>query len=197
MGGSNFDLGLDLFGAPVLRRSAFFAAPDIRRRLTRKWAAGPRALVIGHNPSTADADVDDPTSKWWNRWFYHYGFGAYDAVNLYPFCSPSPAVCRARITAAWEGEWHDRDQLHANLDDVARMAKAADQVFACWGGIAAEDDWIEHVVEHIQGGPEPWPHLWCWGKTKHGAPTHPMARGKHRIAWDTPAVLWRESIRAV
>ena len=184
---------VDLFGAPVMERSAIFRAPDQRLVLSRKWGPGPRALVIGCNPSDAGGKKqDDPTSLWWNRWFQHYGFGAYDAANLYPFVSPSPAECRRVVDGIGNGDWDARDALHfANLPTLVRLAKTADQVFVCWGNIAWDDDWIEHVVEEIQTGEAPWPDLWCWGTTKSGAPTHPMARGKHRLPWDAAPVLWR------
>ncbi len=182
---------LDLFGEPVLRRSAHFDAAGNRQRLSRDWAPGPRAFVLGCNPSTADGLGDDPTSRWWNAWFRLFGFGGYDAGNLYPFCTASPAECRKIADAALAGEWHDRDALHANTDAVVRMAKAADQVFVCFGAIAWDDEWIEHVLEEIQCGVEPWPDLWCWGKTQAGAPKHPMARGKHRIPINQRPILWR------
>lgn len=186
------NLGNNLFGEPVLRRSATFARPGVRKTLSRTWGTGPRALVIGCNPSDADAQKDDPTSRWWNDWFHLYGFGGYDAVNLYPFCTSSPAECRKRAEAALNGgEWGDRDDLFANRDLIAELAKGAHQVFVCWGNIAWDEDWIESVVEEIQTGVEPYPDLWCWGKTKSGAPTHPMARGKHRIANDQAPILWR------
>lgn len=186
------DLDTNLFGEPLLRRSASFIRPGVRRLLMRHWGPGPRALVIGCNPSMADAKRDDPTSLWWNDWFRLYGFGRYDAANLYPFCTSSPDECRKRVHWALNGPaWDDRDDLLANLDMIAKLAKRADQVFVCWGAIAWDSDWIEHVVEHIQTGEEPYPDLWCWGKTKAGAPTHPMARGKHRIAKDQAPILWR------
>lgn len=185
---------LDLLGDPVLQRDATFPRAGVRLTLSRRWGPGPRACVIGCNPSDADALKDDPTSKWWNRWFQHYGFGGYDAVNVFPFCSPDPRVCKARVAAIWDGEWYDRDALHANFSHVAETAKAADQVFVCWGNIARDIDFdcVEQVIEEIQSNEEPWPDLWCWGKTGSGAPTHPMARGKHRIDPLQPAMLWRE-----
>lgn len=186
------DLGTNLFGEPVMQRSASFARPGVRRLLMRKWGPGPRALVIGCNPSDADAKKDDPTSRWWNDWFHLYGFGRYDAANLYPFCTSSPAECRQRADWAINGPaWDDRDDLFANLDMLVMLAKRADHVFVCWGAIAWDSDWIEHVVEAIQTGVAPYPDLWCWGKTKSGAPMHPMARGKHRIAKDQAPILWR------
>lgn len=184
-------LDTDLLGAPVFRRDAFFRGDDQRIRLSRDWGPGPRAFVLGCNPSDAGKDRDDPTSLWWNAWFRLFGFGGYDAGNLYPFISSSPAVCRKRVDEAFAGEWHDRDAIFANLDDVVRMAKSADQVFVCFGNIAWDQDWIENVIEEIQTGVAPYPDLWCWGTTKSGAPTHPMARGKHRIPKDQKPFLWR------
>lgn len=182
---------LDLFGQPAMQRDAIFVAGN-RIELFRRWAPGPVACMIGCNPADADASKDDRTSQWWVNWCRAYGFGAYRAVNMYPFCTSSPAECRKR--AAWHetDDWAARDaMLFVNLPHVVEVAKAADQVFACWGAIAWDDLWIEHVIEEIQTGVAPYPDLWCWGKTKSGAPMHPMARGKHRLAPDQAPILWR------
>jgi len=186
------DDALDLFGKRLLKRSAHFPAPGIRRRLSRDWGQGRRAFVLGCNPSDAGDDREDPTSSWWNRWFEHWGFGGYDAGNLYSFVTSSPAECRRRYDDAIGGpNWHDRDEIFANLDAVVAMAKRADQVSVCFGNIAWDREWIDHVVEAIQTGEGPWPDLWCWGTTKSGAPTHPMARGKYRIDTYQSAILWK------
>lgn len=182
----------DLFGQPTLQRAAFFPCDGVRRTLSRRWGPGPIALVIGCNPSTANALEDDPTSRWWNAWFRLFGFGGYAAANLYSFCTSSPAECRVRYDRAIEGlEWHDRDELLANIDHVVALGKAAAQVFVCWGAIAWDADWIEHLVEEMQSGVAPYPDLWCWGKTASGAPKHPLARGQHRIPSDQQPILWR------
>jgi len=151
------------------------------------------ACVIGHNPSAADGTQDDPTSRWWNRWFMLHGFGSYVAVNLYPWCSAQPAdVYRIVDEINGGANWGARDELHfVNLDVLRIEAKKAHQVFVCWGAIARDQDWIEHVVEEIQFGEGPYPDLWCWGKTAAGAPKHPMARGAHRIPADQQPILWR------
>lgn len=187
----NSPFAQDLFGNETMERNAMFAGAD-RIELSRRWGPGPIACVIGCNPSNADATKDDPTSLWWNAWFQLFGFGGYRAVNLYPFCSSSPAECRKRADWRKTDDWYARDQMiMTNLPHVVKVAKAADQVFVCWGNIAWDDMWIEHVVEEIQHGEEPWPDLWCWGTTKSGAPTHPMARGKHRLQRDQKPILWR------
>lgn len=188
---------VDLLGDPVLRRSAHFPFPGIRERLSRDWRPGPRAFVLGCNPSDADALKDDPTSRWWNRWFASFGFGGYDAGNLYPFCTSSPQECRKRAEAALDRPARDdRDALFANLEAVVAMAKQADQVFVCYGAIAWDPIWIKDVVDAIQGGPAPWPDLWCWGMTASDAPKHPLARGAHRIHPDQQPIVWRKGYRA-
>jgi hypothetical protein len=182
---------VDLFGKPQTLRGAEFDGKN-RLRLIRKWGAGPIACVIGHNPSTADAMQDDPTTRWWNRWFALYGFGGYVAVNLYPWCSAQPADVYDRVDGIDRGDWAARDELHmVNLPVVVAEAKRAAQVFVCWGAIARDCLWRDHVIEEIQTGEEPWPDLWCWGKTASGAPKHPMARGAHRIPADQKPILWR------
>lgn len=183
---------LDLLGSPVLRRDAVFHHDD-RIELIRHWGPGPSACIIGHNPADADATRDDRTSNWWINWCRHYGFGRLTGVNLYPFCSPKPAACREIVAEINGGvNYGARDALHfVNLPAVVAAAKAADQVFVCWGAIAVDDVWIDHVIEEIQSGVAPYPDLWCWGKTKDGSPIHPMARGKHRIAPDAKPILWR------
>lgn len=185
---------VDLFGEPILRRSAEFVDGN-RIVLRRKWAPGPTACIIGHNPSDANDDRDDPTSRWWIEWCQLFGFGGFDAVNLYPFVTSDPSACYAIVSEIYGGtNWGARDALHfVNLPALVEAAKAADQVFVCWGAIARDSDWIEHVVEEIQSGEAPYPHLWCWGKNADGSPKHPMARGKHRIPKDQKPILWRSS----
>ena len=189
------EFGSDLLGEPVLRRSARFHSSNERIDLMRDWGPGPRALVIGCNPSTADASKDDPTSRWWNTWFSSHGFGGYSAMNLYPFCTSSPSECRMLVERIDAGlDWSGRDTLHfVNLPALVSAAKTAKQVFVCWGAIAWDDAWIEHVVEEIQSGVAPYPNLWCWGKTASGAPKHPLARGVHRIDRNQAPILWRAS----
>jgi hypothetical protein len=175
-----------------MHRSARFAGAD-RIELVRRWGPGPKACVIGHNPSDANAFRDDPTSLWLIHWFHLFGFGGYTIVNLYPIVTSDPAECRR--WAAWEDngpDWAARDRIcFLNLPEVVKAAKAADQVFACWGAIAHDWNWVDHVVEEIQSGEEPWPAIWCWGKTASGAPKHPMARGAQRIPRDQVPLLWR------
>lgn len=174
-------------------RTARFAFSDSRIELGRRWDLhGPVALVIGCNPSNASDTRDDPTCSWWINWFRDNGFAAFRAFNLYPFITSSPAECRRR--AAWHetNDWYARDALHHNLSELCKATAEAEQVFVCWGAIAWDDGWIDHVMEEIacDGGN---PALWCWGFNKDGSPKHPMARGVHRIPKGQKALIWRRS----
>lgn len=187
---------IDLFGTDLMQRSARFVDGN-RIELHRAWGAGPTACMIGHNPSEAGIDRDDMTSRWWIDWCQRFGFGRYVAVNLYPFVTSDPRACRD-IVAEIDGgvNWHARDALHfINLPAVVEAAKAADQVFVCWGAIAHDQQWIDHVVEEIQSGVGPYPDLYCWGTNGDGSPKHPMARGKQRIPRDQMPLLWRPARR--
>jgi hypothetical protein len=185
---------VDLFGEPLLKRSAHFPAPGIRRRLSRDWGQGRRAFVLGCNPSDAGDDREDPTTSWWNRWFDHWGFAGYDAGNLYSFVTSSPAQMPPPLRRSdWRAEPARPRRIFVNLDAVVAIAKRADRVFVCFGHIAWDREWIDHVVEAIQTDEGPWPDLWCRGTTKSVAPTHLVARGKHRTGSFQAPVLWESA----
>ena len=183
----------DLFGGPTEQRWQI-ADADCRYVLAHIWDKTlPIAAGLGCNPSTADDQSNDPTTHWIERWFRHYGYGGYTLMNAYPFRTSSPVECRKIVRGITEAnDYWARDRLYFdNLGEIVRMTKQAAAVFAFWGNIAWDSDWIEQIVEAIQGGEAPYPDIMCWGKTKSGAPIHPMARGKHRIDPLAPAQIWR------
>lgn len=188
----------DLFGAGILREATFSRGDQNRLTLTRMWDGNlPSVCFIGLNPSTADDRVDDPTVRRWTHFAKAWGYGSFTAVNLYPFRSSSPAICRA--WADWENngpDWYARDDIVANIDTVATEAKRAGFVVACWGAGAWDDALVEMVLESIMSGDEPWPDVHCFGLTQIGAPIHPMARGKHRIPDSATPVVWRRASAA-
>lgn len=179
------------FADGYIERSARFAAGG-RVELARRWTEkGPVAAVIGCNPSVADETKDDPTCRWWINWFRENGFAAFRALNLYPFVTSSPAECRQLANWHETNDWHARDQIDRNLSEIVKIAKEVDQVFVCWGAIAWDDGWVDHVVEEIQSGVAPYPPLWCWGFNLDGSPRHPASRGRHRLPANPPARIWR------
>lgn len=187
----------DLFGvafADTIKRSATISrCGSFRWKLTRTWSSdGGRVCFIGLNPSTADHRDDDPTVRWWTHWSRVHGYGGFTAVNLYPFRSPSPAECRKWSDYLSNGpDWCARDRLWENETVVVREAKAAALVVACWGGGTWDPEYVDHIVEQVETGEAPWPTIHCFGRTQDGSPTHPMARGRHRIPREVAPVVWR------
>lgn len=84
-------LTLDLH-LPYIESSAWLSADGrYRHRLTRRWAGGPALMVVGLNPSTADAVHDDQTIRREKRFARTFGYGALDKFNLYDYRATDPA----------------------------------------------------------------------------------------------------------
>lgn len=177
----------------LIRRAATYGCGDeLRWTLSREWDERlPKVCFIGHNPSRASHLIEDPTTLRWNHFARAWGYGGYVAVNFYPYRAPHPED--ARRWGDWEAtsDWSVRDTLWENESIVVREAKGSGLVVACWGAIMWDDLYMEHVVEQIMDGEEPWPAIHAFGFTKNGYPIHPMARGKNRIPNDRKPVLWR------
>ena len=71
-------------------------SPDglYRYTLSRRWGSGPRALFVGLNPSRADGDVDDHSTRRMIRFAQAAGCGGLTLVNLFAWRSPSPRTLR-------------------------------------------------------------------------------------------------------
>jgi len=62
-----------------------------RYDLTRRWAVGERLCAfIGLNPSTADADLDDPTIRRCVGFAQSWGYDALVMLNAYAFRATKP-----------------------------------------------------------------------------------------------------------
>ena len=95
-----------------------------RYRLSRTWdPTGPVVAFVMLNPSTADAEVLDPTVRRCVGFARDWGFGSLEVVNLFAFRATDPRdLLRA---AAPVGAANDRAILDA--------ASAADRVVVAWG----------------------------------------------------------------
>lgn len=120
--------------AQAMERGAVFDRTGrYRYALTRRWAAeGPPVLFVLLNPSTADAERDDPTIRRCIGFARDWGHGAVEVANLFAWRATRPADLRrapapvgprndrhllaaagraARIVLAWgvHGALHGRD----------------------------------------------------------------------------------------
>ena len=129
-----------------------------RYLLTRRWGSGPRALFVGLNPSTADATVDDASTRRMVGFARSAGCGSLALVNLYAWRSTSPAVLRhvADPTGPENDAW------------ITAAAETADLVVAAWGTHAAPDR--AAAVLRLLGCAR----VRCLGRTKGGHPRHPL-----------------------
>jgi hypothetical protein len=109
------------------------------------------------NPSSADAEKDDPTVRRCIRFARDWGYARLTVVNLYAFRATDP---RALKTAT--------DPVGPENDHVLSVVfGASDRIVAAWGCHAAP----ERVAE-VMGWPIR-PRI-CLGLTKDGAPRHPL-----------------------
>ena len=152
-----------------------------RYSLTRQWGDDPvnRVCWIMLNPSTADAETDDPTIRRCISFSQGWGYDALVVVNLWPLRATDPKELRPFLN--WENngpDWWARDQIHfANLPIVLDTAHNAPLTIAAWGANAMKLDsgYVEHVLEELdQDVPANWSGLHCLGTTKDGSPKHPL-----------------------
>lgn len=146
-----------------------------RYRLWRRWDhALPSVLWVMLNPSTADAEIDDPTIKKCVGFSTRWGAGAIEVVNLFAFRATNPHELTRTDDAA--GPRNPRALRAAIL--AGHGAK-----IVAWGGF----DRGRVVANRARRFREDVGHhgFKCLGTTKHGQPRHPLM-----LAYSTPRLDW-------
>lgn len=145
----------------------------LRRVLPWEKATKGRVVWIMLNPSTADERKLDPTlTRCW-RWTFAWGYTEMIILNLFAYRSSEPK--RMREAGDPVGAQNDEHILR-------EMANAQLHIVA-WG---AGGDFMGRAKQFLTTfvGFE----FYCLGKTKDGYPTHPLARGRHRIPEDVQLI---------
>jgi hypothetical protein len=134
--------------------------------LRRRWESGDRKVCwILLNPSTANAEVDDPTIRRCVGYAKDWGFNAILVLNLFPWRATDPrdlAAAKAAGECVYGGDVGNRS---------LRRAMESTIIVAGWGAdpIAAERaGWFRIWLESAKLG------AWCLGQTQSGAPKHPL-----------------------
>jgi hypothetical protein len=130
-----------------------------RYRLWRRWAAGRTVAFVMLNPSTADADRDDPTIRRCAGFARAWGFGGMTVVNLFALRATDPA----RLRRARDPVGRDNDR------HIAAAAADASMVLVAWGVHGALDG-RDRTVLALLAGRQPR----CLGVTRGGHPRHPL-----------------------
>lgn len=133
-----------------------------RYMLRRTWDFNLlRALVVMLNPSTADASVDDATIRSLYRLLSFLGYGSFEVVNLLAFRSTDPA-----------GLLHTSDPFGPrNREFVAAAVGRCDVAICAWGAhhmATGTSTTVKSIIRTQR------PAMFCFGKTKGGAPKHPL-----------------------
>lgn len=130
-----------------------------RYLLRRMWRRNPHALFVMLNPSTASATADDPTIRSCVRLTKACDYGGLAVVNLFGLISADP---RALLTA--------NDAIGPDNEKTVRAAmERCAVVILAWGAFAAAETRARAFLEAVNGA-----ELYCFGKTKSGAPKHPL-----------------------
>ncbi len=166
----------------MIGTASFSRCGTYRYTLTRELdASRPRTLVvIGLNPSTADAWRDDPTVRREIGFARRWGFGRLVKLNAYAFRATDP---RVMLAAAARGEDIVGPRNDAAIRAAIAKARARDGlVLVAWGRHARPDRVA--ALARLLAGSEPR----CLRTNQDGSPVHPLyqrATARHR-PWRAP-----------
>ena len=143
--------------------------PDCTHRyaLWRQWVeGGPRLMVIGLNPSTADETLDDPTVRRCIGYAKRWGFNGLEMRNLFSYRSTDPAGLRGHTSMFLDDQQRNLAFWSAAVPNLLNDGGA---ILAAWGnGGHGHTDSLLHLCR-ISGTA-----LACLGTTKLGEPIHPL-----------------------
>jgi len=118
-------------------------------------------MFIMLNPSTADAERDDPTIRRCIGFARDWGHSHLIVVNLFAYRSTDPK----KLTDV-------KDPVGPMNDEYIRHYRGkCSALIAAWGtlgGLHGRDKWVAGIVN------TDWLPLWALGFTKHGHPKHPL-----------------------
>ncbi|TFV90720.1 DUF1643 domain-containing protein [Blastococcus sp. CT_GayMR16] len=133
-----------------------------RYELSRLWKSAPRDCWIMLNPSTADANVDDPTIRRCIDFSKRWGAGGIRVVNLFALRAVDPNTLRRHPDPIGA----ENDAAIARAVTLARLHGA--RVIAAWGSHVMTVHRGRHVRDLV-GGP-----LQALGLTRGRHPRHPL-----------------------
>ncbi|RYF78888.1 MAG: DUF1643 domain-containing protein [Cytophagaceae bacterium] len=129
-----------------------------RYTLWRIWdSSKPMIMFIGLNPSTADAELDDPTIRRCIRFATDWEYGGFFMLNLFAFRATDPGDMKKA---------NDPVGLVNNYCLIDIGSRCKDVVFV-WGEHGSHRGRDKQVIAMF-------PNAWCMGKNKSGRPKHPL-----------------------
>lgn len=148
------------------KTAAISACGQYRYRLTRIWDQDASVLpIVMLNPSTADAEVDDPTIGRCISFAQREGFGGILVVNLFAYRAAAPDDMRAAEDPIGP---ENNNTLRAVFGEAAGRGSS---VLAAWG---TNGDFNSRDAEVRSLAQEVGARLVCLGRTGGGHPRHPL-----------------------
>lgn len=166
----------------MIRDATFSPCGTWRYTLKRRWDDGEGILnVVGLNPSTADAEHDDPTVRRCIDFGRRWGFGAVVVTNVFAYRATNPRELRRVM-----------DPIGPNNDAVLLAEAArAHTVLVAWGVHGDMDNRADAVLRALAGKG-----LMCLGTTQGAAPRHPLYVRRETLPVSYPGSLARSSTGA-
>jgi hypothetical protein len=129
------------------------------------------ALFVMLNPSTADAQLDDPTIRRCRGFSKLWDCNGLAVANLYALRSTNPAAL-----------WTHPDPVGPENDDYLwNFARQCSDVVCAWGSNAKPERVARVASIMLDAGAR----FWCLGTTKDGSPRHPLY-----VRADQPLIEW-------
>ena len=135
-----------------------------RYQLVREWGDGDRVCWVMLNPSTADAQQDDPTIRRCINFTERWGGGSIVVVNLYAWRTSSPAELRSAIRAGRDAQGPE------NTEWVRKSLAESELAVGAWG---VNGSW--YLGERVRlAALDVGLTLQCLGTTLSRCPKHPL-----------------------
>ncbi|QOI90238.1 hypothetical protein QKU58_gp093 [Pyramimonas orientalis virus] len=139
-----------------MQKSAVISLDNLYRyQLSRIWdTTKPYIMFVMLNPSTADADVDDPTIRRVVNFCIAWGYGGVYVTNLYAFRSTDPKRLKDIVDPCGP----------ENIQNIQNLINLVDKVVYAWGNTKKEPEWLKKIVNIP----------YCIDVSKKNIPKHPL-----------------------
>lgn len=126
-----------------------------RYQLSRIWdEQKPKLLFIMHNPSDADAIIDDATTSRVINYVKKWGYGGVYVGNLYALRNTDPKAIKEKNYPIDEH----------NIQHISGLIRLVEKVIYCWGFNKKEPEWLINLVDTP----------YCIDVSTKGLPKHPL-----------------------
>lgn len=162
---------------------------DPAKRFLLGTKGNKKMLAIGLNPSTANEEKLDPTSRNIQTIANNNGCDGWNLVNVYPVRTSKPKHLPQKDNTTLGNE---------NLEFIRGLIQQNkyEMILCCWGDEIKKRPYMKHYANEIEkiisGGNIP---IVCIGKTKSGNPYHPAPMVVNRLLRGIDHVELKELIR--